>query len=138
MLKESVLDKVEASVQERIGIFLTYKSKILKLNNSPLLDIKDKVPYLMQRQIDLETRFTDAKANMDKAKVSGGYIQQISAYSEFVVVLKDINNHMDEVNDLLAKSNMADEIPADNSLLSTKDWIIIGLIGYILFRIFVR
>lgn len=138
MLKESMFDKLEAEIQSKIGIFLTYKGKILKLNNSPLLDVKEKVSYLMSRQVELENRLTVVKAEVDKVKVTGNYIEQASAYTKFISLLKDINAHVDEVNVLLAKSNMADEISPNSLFLETKDWVIIGLVVYILLRIIIK
>ena len=133
MLNTSIFDKFEAEIQDRIGIFLGYKSKILKLNNSPLLDVKEKTPYLMQRQVELENRLTITKAEVDKIKITGNYIEQASAYTKFITLLKDINSHVDEINTLLVKSNMADEITPNSSFIGTKDWLIVALIGLVIF-----
>jgi len=133
MINESMFDKLEAEIQGRIGIFLGYKSKILKLNSSSLLDVKEKTPYLMQRQIELENRLTITKTEVDKVKITGSYIEQASAYTKFITLLKDINNHVDEINTLLTKSNMAEEITPNSSFIGTKDWLIVALIGLVIF-----
>ncbi len=135
MLNESYFDKLEAEIQGRIGIFLTYKSKILKLNSSTLLDVKEKVPYLMSRQIELENRLTITKAEVDKVKITGNYIEQASTYAKFISLLKDINAHVDEINTLLAKSNMAEEITPNSSFIGIKDWIILALGGLLVLKI---
>ncbi len=119
----SPIDDIQASIQGRVGEFLTARQKLTTIfNNTQDLSIKEEATGLLGSQSYLEDQLAEANNTIQRVKTDSYSISDIIAVGSFYAQME---KHLYDVNDLYTRYGGG----AQQAGMSGFEYLILALIA---------